>query len=562
MAVSSHAAVAIVGGGPCGLVLAIELGQRGVPCILLNDRPTTTTVPQANATQARTMEHYRRLGIAEAIRAQGLPADYPTDIAYFTRYAGDELARFSLPTARDAVELARRSTGSWSTAELPHRCSQLYVERVLHQHAGLLPSVDLRYGQRVTALAQDATGVTLEVEDAAGSATVVRADYAVGCDGPRSLVRKSLGIALGGEGPAARDFMGGRMHAIFFRSSALYDVIPHAPAWLYWAFNPDRRGFMAAVDGQSLFVFHTQLRPGIDPAEPTAMDAHAMVLAALGADCPLEVISHASWTAGFALVADAFGAGRVLLAGDAAHLFTPTGGLGYNTAVDDAVNLGWKLAALAQGWGGPGLLNSYEAERRPAALRNTAYARGFANSIGNHRVDPDIEAPTHAGAQARQKAGDYLNQHARAEFNIPGITLGTRYDGSPLVTPDGTTPPADTPSVYVPTACPGGRAPHAWLSDGRSLFDAFGPGFTLLHTAESRADASVLATQAASANIPLTILDHPAPDLRALYQADFALVRPDQVVAWRGNNLADAGDALLTATAREFAGLCPAPERG
>lgn len=541
--------VAIVGGGPCGLVLAIELGRWGIPCVLLNDRPGTTTVPQANATQARTMEHYRRLGLADEVRAQGLPAEYPTDIAYFTRFAGDELARFSLPSAKTASLLSRSGSGSWSTAELPHRCSQLYIEQVLHRHAGRSTCVDLRYGHRVLDVAEHAGGVTLKAESIQdGKPLLVHADYAVGCDGPRSLVRKSLGIGYGGEGKASRDFLGGRMHAVFFRAPGLYGIIPHPPAWMYWAFNPERRGFMAAIDGRDLFVFHTQLRPDSDPAEPTEADARAMVLAALGADCPVQVISHASWTAGFTLVAEAFGTGRILLAGDAAHLFTPTGGLGYNTAVEDAVNLGWKLAAVLQGWGVSGLLPSYEAERRPAALRNTGYARGFANSIGNFRVHPDIEAQTPAGAQARISAGDYLNQHARAEFDIPGITLGTRYDDSPVIVPDGTAPPPDTASVYVPTACPGGRAPHAWLPDGSSLFDAFGRGFTLLRLGGQAEDAAALTEHAASSGLPLTALHCPESTLRDLYGADLALIRPDQVVAWRGSSIARAREALMVAT--------------
>ncbi len=542
-------AVAIVGGGPCGLVLAIELGQHGVPCVLLNDRPGTTTLPQANATQSRTMEHYRRLGLADEVRAQGLPADYPTDIAYFTRFARDELARFSLPSAKMAGILSRGSSGSWSTAELPHRCSQLYIEQVLHRHAGRVPGIDLRYGCRVLAVAQDDDGVWLEAEPiGTGAPLRIRADYAVGCDGPRSLVRKSLAISYGGEGGAARDFLGGRMHAVFVRAPGLYDVIPHPPAWMYWAVNPERRGFMAAIDGRELFAFHTQLRLNVDPTEPTEAEARAMVEAALGAECGFEIISRASWTAGFTLVAEAFGTGRIFLAGDAAHLFTPTGGLGYNTAVEDAVNLGWKLAAMVRGWGGPRLLESYEAERRPAALRNTAYARSFANSIGNFRPDPDIESDAPSGRQARAAAGDYLNSHARAEFNIPGITLGARYDGSPVIVPDGTLPPPDTASVYVPSACPGGRAPHVWLPGGRSLFDAFGRGFTLLKLGSCGEEPTRSTDCAELAGLQMTVLDLTKNDLRDVYSANLALVRPDQVVAWRGDTMEAARAALTVAS--------------
>lgn len=542
--------VAIVGAGPSGLVLAIELGRRGVPCIVLNDRPGTTTVPQANATQARTMEHYRRLGIADEVRAQGLPADYPTDVAYFTRYSREELARFSLPSARAASRMPIGSSGSWSVAELPHRCSQLYIEQVLHRHAARQSSVELRYGHRATALSQDADGAVVEGISVLDDAPFrIEADYLVGCDGPRSMVRKSLGIEYGGEGVASRDFLGGRMHAVFVRAPGLYDAIPHPPAWMYWAFNPARRGFMVAIDGRELFAFHTQLRSGIDPEEPSEEDARAMVLEAIGAHCAVEVISHASWTAGFTLVADAFQKDRVFLAGNAAHLFTPTGGLGYNTAVEDAVNLGWKLAAVTQGWAGPELLASYGAERRPAAIRNTNYARGFANSIGNFVPDSAIEANTAAGAEARSSAGAYLNQHVRAEFNIPGITLGTRYDSSPIIVRDGSEPPPDTASVYVPTGCPGGRAPHAWLPDGRSLFDAFGMDFTLLRLEQRQPEHGRHQSDDVLAHPRVEVLDLPGPELRNLYGADLALIRPDQAVAWRGSSLREAKSAFEVAIA-------------
>jgi hypothetical protein len=225
--------------------------------------------------------------------------------------------------------------------------------------------------------------------------------------------------------------------------------------------------------------------------------------------------------------------GRAFIAGDAAHLFTPAGGLGYNTAIEDVVNLGWKLAAAVKGWGGPELLASYDAERRGAAERNTAYARGFADSIGLYTAAPGLEDDSDEGARLRAEAGDYLNAHARAEFNIPGITFGGRYDDSPVIAPDGSAPPPDAANVYIPTACPGGRAPHAWLDEDQSLFDRFGFEFTLLRLGDNPGEALIAAAD--DLGVPLTVLDLPAADLRPLYQADLTLIRPDQVVAWRGD---------------------------
>jgi 2-polyprenyl-6-methoxyphenol hydroxylase-like FAD-dependent oxidoreductase len=542
--------VVIVGAGPCGLMLAIELGRRGISTVLLEEKTSPARFPAANATQARTMEHYRRLGFADKVRAQGLPEDYPTDIAYFTRYTGHELARFSLPSSRAARELVKTLSGSWSAAELPHRVSQMYVEATLRAEAEALKPVSLRTGWRMTAIRDLGDRVEVDAERGdGGERTTLRADYAVGADGGGSPTRKALGIRYSGEGSAERDFMGGRMFAFHFRSDRLYDAIPHEKAWMYWAVNRERRAFMASVNGRDQFTFHTQLKPGQDAATLTDAEAKAMFHNAMATDLDVEIIARSSWNAGYTLVAERYGRGRVLLGGDAVHLFTPTGGLGYNTAVEDAVNLGWKLAAVLKGWGGPALLDTYETERQAIAKRNTAYARGFADSVGLFVPPAELEDDTPAGASARKLTGDHFNAHARSEFNIPGVTFGGRYDGSPIVVPDGTAPPPDAANTYVPTACPGGRAPHAWLPDGRSLYDALGFEFTLLRLGSSAPDAG-FARAADALGVPLAVVDVKSAELRDLYDADLALIRPDQIVAWRGNTAGDAEAILRRVTGR------------
>ena len=533
--------VLVAGGGPFGLMLANELGRRGVRVALFDAKPSTAVNPQANATQARTMEHYRRLGFADEVRSLGLPADFPTDIAYFTRFTTRELARFRLPSAREARERVSTLSGSWSAAELPHRVSQKYVEQVLRRHAEALPGVSVDYGWRVTGFTEsdDRVSATVErVDD--GAERRIAARYLVGADGARSDIRKRLEIAWTGETGVVRDFFGGPMFAIYLRSPQFYEVVPHAPAWMNVTFNRDRRAFMAAVDGKGEFAFHTQLREGEDPEGIGAADAAGLFHAAAGARIDAEVLASGTWTAGHALVAERFRRGRVFLGGDAAHLFTPAGGLGYNTAVEDAVNLGWKLASAVKGVAGPRLLESYEAERRPAAVRNTGYARAFAESLGSFVPKPGIEDDGPLGDELRREAGEYLERHGRAEFDIPGITFGTRYGESPVIAYDGSPAPPDVPDRYEPSASPGGRAPHLWLDDGRSLFDTFGFEWTLLRLGRAPPPGDRLVDAARRLGIELEVVDVPAKAAHELYEAPLALVRPDQVVAWRGFDDADA----------------------
>ncbi|HEY0822997.1 MAG TPA: FAD-dependent oxidoreductase [Ramlibacter sp.] len=552
--------VLIAGGGPCGLMLANELGRRGIRTLLVDAKPSTAFNPQANATQARTMEHFRRLGFADEVRAQGLPPDHPTDIAYFTRYTGHELARLSLPTAAEAVRNVKTLGGSWSAAELPHRVSQKFVEAILRRHAEEHAGNDIRYGWKLLEFGDRGTHLEAVVEPVRGTAPTpalpqggterirVQAKYLIGADGPRSLVRATLGIPWGGATGVRRDFMGGQMFAVYLRAPDFYRVFPHARAWMYVSVNAQRRAFMASVDGRSEFAFHAAVHEGEDADAWTEADARRVFAQALGCEIPVEVLSFGTWTAGHSLVAQSFRKGRAFIAGDAAHLFTPTGGLGYNTAVEDAVNLGWKLAAVLRGSSPPALLDTYEMERRPLAVRNTGYARHFADSVGLFPARAVLEAEGADGEAARREASAHLDAHVRLEFNIPGVTFGGRYDGSPLIVPDGSAPPPDAPNSYVPTACPGGRPPHAWLDDGCSLYDSFHAEWTLLVLGPQAPDARPFEDAARELALDLKVVHHPLSALRDLYGSPLALIRPDQIVAWRGHGAGEAARVLRIAS--------------
>lgn len=536
--------VLIVGGGPFGLTLALELGRRKVAVLLVDAKPGTAFNPQANATQARTMEHFRRLGLSKAIREQGLPADHPTDIAYFTRLCGYELARLRLPTARQAAQAVQSMAGSWSAAELPHRVSQKFVEATLLKAVLKHPSVSIRFGHRMHSFQDHGSGVTAIIEDLHkpnhAMDLQVQADYLVGADGARSVVRRALGFEWLGETGVRREFMGGKMFAVYFSCPQFYQRFPHDLAWMYVSVNPQRRGFMATVDGRGEFALHAAVRDDENAEDWTESHAKDIVSQVMGMSLPIDVKSVGVWMAGHALYANHFQKDRVFIGGDAAHLFTPTGGLGYNTAVEDAVNLGWKMAYVVQGLAPQALLNSYEIERQPLAIRNTAYARQFADSVGLFQANDLLEATGPDGDAQRQLASEHLSAHVRLEFNIPGVTFGGRYDASPIIVCDGSQPPPDHPNQYQASACPGGRPPHAWLGPDDSLFDHFGPEWTLLILSSDDAGAATLVEVAQANGIALKVLHRPGENLLALYQASFVLIRPDQVVAWRSSGGFDA----------------------
>ncbi|HKS84677.1 MAG TPA: FAD-dependent monooxygenase, partial [Pseudolabrys sp.] len=300
-----------------------------------------------------------------------------------------------------------------------------------------------------------------------------------------------------------------------------------------------------AVNGKDEFLFRTRAdEPGQPPSDALVADS---MRRCVGADIDMDVIAHEPWTAGMALVAEGFADRRVLLAGDAVHLFTPTGGFGMNTGIDDADNLSWKLAAMLRGWGGPGLLPSYETERMPVALRNTEAARRLTANIGETDIDPAIEEGTPAGEAARRAAGTMLGQFGE-QFASIGVQLGARYDGSPIIAGDGPAP-ADDLTAYVPTSIPGGRAPHFWVGAGRgegdSLYDRLCRGFTLLRLGPRPPDVAAMTDAAARQRIPLEVLDLADAEARNLYDCDLALIRPDCYVAWRGNRLVAEPRRLL-----------------
>lgn len=534
--------VLISGGGPVGLALAMELAWRGVRSVLVNTEPTTAVHPQGNTHNARTMEHYRRFGIADRVRAVGLPQELATDVSYLTRFTGHEFARIQMPSSTEKKRRIAARDMSFLTPEPIHRSSQFYVEPELFAHAKTMDEIDLRFGWELVDFAQHADHVVSTIKNSeTGETETITSKWLAGCDGAQGYTRKALEIPYRGEGGDEVAFFIGRMLSVYIDAPAIYDVMTVDRAWQYWTVNGDARTCIVTLDAKGKFVVLTKYP---DSGEPDEAEITRDIQNAIGAAIDLEIISVREWTAGNALVADRYGDGRVLLAGDAVHLFTPTGGFGMNTGIEDAVNLGWKLAAVHHGWAPEALLTTYEVERRPIGIRNTQSSRKLASDVATIQVPEALEQKSAEGERTRAQLGKHLSGFTE-EFASLGIQLGARYDGSPLIVGDGTSPPPDSPIEYMPSACPGGRAPHVWLENGASIHDRFGKWFTLLKFGSPDTDTRAFEAAASAQNVPLDVVDIPEQAARDLYQCGFVLIRPDHHVAWRGDALPADASALM-----------------
>lgn len=533
----------IAGGGPVGLSAAIELGQRGVPAILVSKNTETTKHPKCNFVNARTMEHYRRLGIAAEVRQSGVPADFPREVAYRARYCGREYGRLVLPLPHFDARKA-------PFAEFPHNGSQITLEPVLLRHARAQASISVRFGWELLGLHDEGEHVLANVRElATGQEGEIEARYVIGADGAASVARKAIGTKLMGEdGTAEREFMSGTMLTFFFDAPELIERSGLRPALLTWIVNPELRAFVFAQNGRGRYIVHYQVPRGVDWKE---IDAPATLRAILGADVALQMISVGPWTGGLALIAERMQRGRIFLAGDAAHLFTPLGGFGLNTGVGDAVNLTWKLAAVHEGWAGPALLDSYEAERKPIAWRNTRIGIHCAKRKSLWQIPPEIEADTPEAQAQRDAFGQFLVVDDADEYATLGLQLGERYEGSPLVAPAPSPAPLDDWAVYMPLERAGARLPLFRLADGRPVQDALGQGFTLIVFDDRPSPAGLAQFQAAAQDcgLPLATLRCARPE-DGVFQSGCVLVRPDQHIAWHGDVPSSALLDLVTARPR------------
>ena len=525
--------VAIVGAGPVGLSMAIDLAGRGVPVIVLDERPARS-VPtvRCNHISSRTMEAFRRMGIAEAIRDCGLPADHPADVVFRAVATREAFARIHIPSRQDRFSDTTGPDGWWPTPEPPHRCNQIYFEPLLFDHAASLPHVTIASRTRVTGFTQEERGVAIAATDLdSGEELKVEAAYLVGCDGARSMVRKGIGAQFHGDAKIQK------VQSTYFRAPALADLIPGRAGWMTYLYHPERAGNLLAIDGRETWLLHNYLLPGEDDFGDVNRDACLRLVLGVGDDFEYDILGNEDWI-GRRLVADRFRDRRVFIAGDAAHIWVPYAGYGMNAGIADALDLSWMLAARIKGWGGKAILDAYEAERLPITDQVSRFAMNHAGKAISERtqIPAEIMDDTPEGAAVRSELGKQAEELHKRQFACAGLNFGYFYSGSPIIVSDGEDAPAYSMSDYTASTVPGCRLPHFRLPDGTSLYDAMNGGFVILRLDPS-AHVDQLVRSAMRRRMPLQVLDIEPGTAPPEYDTALVLARPDRHVAWRGDAL-------------------------
>jgi 2-polyprenyl-6-methoxyphenol hydroxylase-like FAD-dependent oxidoreductase len=541
--------VLIVGGGPVGFALALDLALRGQRSTLIErDRGTAVELlAKAGTLNERTMEFCRHWGIAEQVANVGFPDDYPRDVIYCTSIAGPGsflLGRDVLPSAQDR----RAPPGS---PEMLRKCPQHLFDPLLANEVKRRGLTDVRYATRYESLVQDDDGVSVTATELAGRPQRLRARYVVACDGAPSLVRRQLEIPFDG---IMLDFSVSAM----IRIPRLEQYHDKGRGERFLLIGPEGTwANLTAVDGRELWRF--TMVGSAEKLHPDRFDIGASIRRCLGRDdIPFEIVRVAPWLR-TQCAARSYRAGRVLLAGDAAHTTSPTGGHGLNTGLGDVAGLGWMLDAMLRGWGGPHLLDAYGRERKPVAIRNssssTANYGAWVEKVGRDKVLEDSAE----GERQRRAVFAQMSAKLQQEWFSTGIGMGYRYEGSPIVAPDGTPEPPDPPATYTPTTRPGHRAPHLWLPDGRSSLDLFGDGFVLVRVNAPALDVQPLVSAAKRPGLPLQLADLSGDEAARLYERRLVLVRPDGQVAWRGDTLPADCTLLIDTVRGVFAPTTPEP---
>jgi 2-polyprenyl-6-methoxyphenol hydroxylase-like FAD-dependent oxidoreductase len=521
--------VLVIGAGPVGLTLALDLAARGIDVTVVEQRARgTAPEPKCNHVSARSMEVFRRLGLAAEIRAAGLPEDFEHSVSYRTTFIGPELTRIYIPSRGARFTDTSGPDCNWPTPEPPHRINQIYLEPILFRAAAAHPRITILSGHEATDIAIGDDGARLTLREGAGGATrPATARYLVGCDGARSAVRKAIGAEFTGDAVIQR------VQSTFIRAPGLLALQGSKPAWGNGIINPRRSGMVYAIDGDELWLVHNYLRPDEEDFEAVDRDWGIRTLLGVPADFRYEIISKEDWF-GRRLVANRFRNGCAFIAGDACHIWVPYAGFGMNAGIADATNLSWLLAAALQGWAGEKILDAYEAERMPITEQVSRFAMAHAEKEIRRRgaIPERLEEDSAEGEALRRAIGALTYEINVQQYAAAGLNFGVYYDASPIIAYDTKDFPPYTMADYTPSTVPGCRMPHVFLPDGRSLYDSIGLGFGLVRT-DRAADPAPLVDAAQAAGMPLTVVDVLDGAL-GVEAPGLVLVRPDQVVAWRG----------------------------
>lgn len=513
--------VVIVGGGPVGAGLAIALGQRGIRCILVERYPQPQPIPKGQNLTQRTMEHFHFWGAEKALRAaRTIPREY--GIGGMTSY-GTLFGDYHYDWLQRELVRPYYFTDN-------ERLPQYATEAVLRARLAELPTVTTLYGWSAETVEQDEEQVRIVVVERNGGARrELRAAYAVGCDGSRSTTREAAGITQ------TRSDHDRLMVLLVFRSQRLNEMLSRYPGKSYYnVLHPDLRGywqFFGRVDLQGGFFFHAPVPPG---TTRDSMDFAAYLQRAAGAEFDVAFEHIGFWDLRFA-IADQYRKGRVFVAGDAAHSHPPYGGYGINTGLEDAANLGWKLAATLEGWGGPALLDSYDAERRPVFAST---ARDFIEKSIHTDCDFLMSFDPVQDKAAFEAEWTARQSGARSEV----AAFEPNYEGSPIVLGGAGQPSAVGSHSF--TARAGHHLAPQPLADGGNVFEALGEGLTLLTTEPEGIMAAGLREAAQRHGIPLRVTAIGAV-AEAAYASSNILVRPDQFIAWADGGETSSAEAVL-----------------
>jgi 2-polyprenyl-6-methoxyphenol hydroxylase-like FAD-dependent oxidoreductase len=536
-----QASVAVIGGGPVGLSLALDLAWRGIEVVVAEQRAAGEPPSvKCNHVSARSMEFFRRLGLAAEIRRAGLPDDYPNDVVFRTRATGHELTRIPIPCRRERFSSRTGPDTGWPTPEPAHRINQIFFEPILFRHAAQNPRIRMLSRTRIESLEQGPTSVRAHGRALETDTPVeLEAAYLIGCDGGRSLVRRQIGAHLEG------DEIIQRVQSTYIRAPALLARITPPPAWMSYIYNPERCGNLVAIDGRELWLIHNYLLPHEHDFAAVDRDRAIRAILGVGGELEYQILSREDWV-GRRLVADTFRDRRVFICGDAAHLWVPYAGYGMNAGIADAMNLSWLLAAQLKAWAPAAILDAHERERHPITEQVSRFAMRHAHGAIRERTQlpAALENPGAVGEAARKAVGEAAYSLHVQQFGCAGLNFGYFYDDSPLIVYDEEPAPAYSMRDYTPSSAPGCRAPHFWLEEGRSLYDALGADYTLLRF-DARAVVDPLLHAARRARLPLTVLEAHTLEIPAGYRHRLLIVRPDQHVAWRGDALPADLDGLV-----------------